>query len=171
MAAASIMILVAVLLKSIFWVARAHGWVPPTATWAIYFLTAPFSKLPPSPAYLLFYGGLAGLTLGSLLRYGERARPSRALRLLARVGRNSLFAFVFQYYVFYGLFPLLRLPYSAAWPLWFLSALALVFSITAVWDAIDGNRFITLGIPKFAAKTGAAPRLAALRHFVARAGA
>jgi hypothetical protein len=63
------------------------------------------SKLPPSPAYLVFYAGI-GILLSGALFYGWHSRSISAhnlIRWLAIIGRASLFCFVLQYFLLWTL--------------------------------------------------------------------
>src|SRR5258705_104507 len=57
---------------------------------ALNFLTTPWSKIPPSPGYLLFFCGLGLVITGGLLTCGAAVQRSAPVRALALLGRNSL---------------------------------------------------------------------------------
>ena len=107
---------------------------------ATYVLTTPLSKLPPSPAYLLFFGGLGLIMTGGLLAANRIGRLGRLIDWLSDLGRASLFAFLLQFYVYYLGFYYLRLPYSLAWPIYFAVSLFLIMLASRWWLARGWNR-------------------------------
>jgi uncharacterized membrane protein len=110
-------------------------------------LGSPFQKLPPAPLYLLGYGGLALLMMGVLMWAEEHGRATCALRAIAFVGRASLFVFILQYYVNFVVVPLLHLPDTPWWPMYFVGSLAAIYLATAAWMTAGLNRLITVGYP------------------------
>jgi len=110
-------------------------------------LASPFQKLPPAPLYLLGYGGLALMMMGALMWAEEHALGMRALRAASLVGRASLFVFILQYYVNFVIAPLLHLPDTRWWPLFFAGSLAVIYMATTAWMAAGLNRLITVGYP------------------------
>ena len=110
-------------------------------------LASPFQKLPPAPLYLLGYGGLALVMMGALMWAEEHALATRALRAISLVGRASLFVFVLQYYVNFVVVPVLHLPDTPWWPLFFGGSLAAIYLGTAAWMSAGLNRLITVGFP------------------------
>jgi len=115
-------------------------------------LGSPFQKVPPGPLYLLGYGGLAMLLTAAIMRAEERRAAMPALRGAALVGRASLFVFVVQYYVNFALVPVLHLPDTPWWPLFFVVSLAALYIATTVWMSFGLNRLITVGYPFARAK-------------------
>ncbi len=111
------------------------------------FLTSPWQKLPPGPAFMLFYGGVAICFVAGCLWLHHLAPDSVALKALGVVGRNSLFVFVLQYYVYYCLVFALHLPYSAHWPLLFAATFLFLVLAAWAWQRIGGARFLTVGYP------------------------
>jgi hypothetical protein len=115
-------------------------------TYVIHLLTGPFAKMPPSPDYLAVYGG-AGLTLlGLLIRHAVRPRLAPLMSWLALVGRNSLFVFIIQYYVYFVLLHAIRRPPIVSWPFLFATSVVGIVAIASWWDRRDGNRFLTVGV-------------------------
>jgi uncharacterized membrane protein len=112
-------------------------------------------KIPPGITYLFFYGAIAGLGVGLALVWGDRvrtsSRPSQATwRWLAMMGRNSLLAFVLQFYVYYTAVYLLPKP-----PLWFAPAyfaitVVLLSGMLAVCDRLRLNQYFTIGFAPLA---------------------
>lgn len=132
-----------------------------TAQWsgeAVYFVRAtlnPGSKLPPSPAYVLGYGG-GGLLIAAACLF---CRPRRILQPLversAVIGRASLLCFIVQDWLL-RLTPVVlgldRITSPAFWLLYFAAAVLALYWISRQWLAIRGNRFLTLGIRTLAAR-------------------
>lgn len=108
--------------------------------------TALGQKLPPGPSYVAFFGGVALVTLAAFVELERRGHLVAPRRLAELIGRNSLFAFVAQYFVYYTAMILLHPQPSRLWPLWLLGSLGLVMVATALWDRLRGNRFITVGL-------------------------
>lgn len=76
-------------------------------TISLYRFVTPWQKQPPGPLYLLLLGGGALLVISALL-FAERVHGIRRyLRLAEIVGRNSLFAFLLQFFVYYTVFHVL----------------------------------------------------------------
>lgn len=106
------------------------------------FLGGPTFKRPPSPAYLLLFGGLSLLLVAGahLLCTVRMAAP--LVRRLAEVGRASFFVFVVQYYLFYIGVPAIGAairPWAIAY---FTASLVLLARLAHLWDAADGNRLL-----------------------------
>jgi hypothetical protein len=111
------------------------------------FLTTPWLKVPPSPGYLLFFGGLGLVLTGAMLAAPlvlHRWRPMRALTLL---GRNSLFAYLAQNFVYFVALYGVALPYQPAWPLLLAGSIGVVLTLAWRWERSAGNRFLTIGFP------------------------
>jgi hypothetical protein len=109
-------------------------------------LTGPFAKIPPSPEYLAVFGGAGLALLGVLIRNAVRPQFAGLMNWLALVGRNSLFVFIVQYYVYFVLLHAFRFP-VITWPLLFGSSVVGIVAIAWWWDRSDGNRFLTVGLP------------------------
>lgn len=109
----------------------------------------PRSKWPPSPAYLLFYGG-AGLLMLAFLFNGRPARLVEPLkRVTSVIGRASLMCFVVQDWVLIqiplitGLDQITSMPF---WVAWLSMTLLLLYALARAWDNANGNRFLTVGL-------------------------
>lgn len=109
-------------------------------------LTSIAHKIPPGPLYLLFYGGAGLLLVSACFAAVGGQRGERWLGWLQLLGRNSLFTFVFQYYLYFVAMYLLRLRYTPFWPLYFLASLGLLLPTVKGWEAAGGNRLITVGL-------------------------
>ena len=106
-----------------------------------------FQKLPPSPVYFLFYGGLGLLIAAFLALVENRGRGARLLRVAGMIGQNSLLVFVVQYFMYFSVVKLLDLPLSPWWPLYFAATLLPIFFAAKLWHAAKGNRFFTVRYP------------------------
>jgi hypothetical protein len=113
-------------------------------------------KTPPSPGYLMFFGGCAFLLIGILFRASETAgaRALGTLRWLAVIGRASLVVFILQYFLYWTLPDLLNLqPNKLAAAFFFFNVLVIRW-VAGVWGRLHGNRWMTFGI-----KMGGVPPL------------
>jgi uncharacterized membrane protein len=107
----------------------------------------PFQKLPPSPTYLLFYAGCAALLLFALMQF-ESARVVKAYSQVASVlGRTSLFMFILQYVVYFGVLALVDVGPASLWPLYFAASAAAMWGVGVVWDRLNLNRYLI--VPEF----------------------
>jgi uncharacterized membrane protein YcfT len=114
----------------------------------------PRSKLPPSPAYLLFYGGLGLL----LTAWCLIAKPQRAMRPLikwsATIGRASLMCFIAQDWMLRLLPALLEFEDSTSmlfWAAYGCLAITILHWFARHWDGARANRFLTLGVRRLRA--------------------
>lgn len=114
---------------------------------ALHFLTTPWSKIPPSPGYLLFFGGLGLVITGGLLTCSAAVQRSLLVRALTLLGRNSLWAYLAQNVVYFVVLYMLALPYHPAWPLLLVASIGVVFALAWVWEISGGNKFVTVGYP------------------------
>jgi surface polysaccharide O-acyltransferase-like enzyme len=105
-------------------------------------------KFPPGPAYLLIFGGLAILLTAAVRWLAHRNTPSRVVPWLATLGRASFFVFILQRYTYYLILPALRLPYPVLWPLYYASTIIVFFVAAAAWNVREGNRYLTVGLPR-----------------------
>ena len=122
------------------------GWVPTSG--GVLLLTDLGQKLPPSPAYFLFYTAIGLGIMWFLLEAELRGRLPKLLDTLGLLGRTSLFAFLLQYYVYYTILFLLPIPYSPLWPLLLVASGILIFLLSDFWYRLRGNRLITVGFAK-----------------------
>jgi len=117
-------------------------------------------KLPPSPAYLLFYGG-CGLLLASGFLNGRPAwLVSPIARFTAVLGRASLMCFVVQDLVFFGIPNAIGLDSIQSvffWSAYLAVGLMLLYALARRWDEAHGNRFLTVGLKSIASLRRAAP--------------
>jgi uncharacterized membrane protein len=107
------------------------------------------AKIPPSPAYLAFYVGLALFIISGLFRLAQRRGPLglALIAWLAVIGRASLFCFVLQYFLVWTLPDLLNLrPSLAAAPALFIAVIAILWLAARAWMRLRGNRWFTVGL-------------------------
>jgi len=114
-----------------------------------------FGKDPPSPIYLMFFGGIGAciIAVATLLSVDSWAPRLRAW--VSVLGRNSLFAFLLQSAVFRD--GIARVPLEGRpwlWPFAFVAATLFIWSGAWVWDRRGGNRWLTLGIGRLKATAG-----------------
>lgn len=103
-------------------------------------------KFPPGPVYFLFFGG-CGLILTSMIFALDRHYPSHpGLRVVGTIGRASFLIFVLQGYVYYLALPAIGLGRLELWPLYFGGTLLLFLMAASIWNALDGNRYLTIGL-------------------------
>jgi uncharacterized membrane protein len=116
----------------------------------------PRSKLPPSPAYLVFYGG-GGLLIAATCLV---SRPAVLLRPIvawaATLGRASMMCFVAQEWmlvVIPALFGFSNLQSPPFWTGYWLAAVIALHALATQWDRARANRFLTVGLKRsYAAK-------------------
>jgi hypothetical protein len=134
-----------VALRCAGWVlASRHAFAPATAYWTALF--SPWSKLPPSPVYVLCFGGLGILCIWGVSSANHRGLAPWLVNRFATVGRCSLAVFTLQYYVYYLVLDNLPLPRSNVWPLVYLTSLALLLVFASWWDRKGFNRLLSVGL-------------------------
>jgi uncharacterized membrane protein len=127
-------------LKLGYWAARDIGWVQARVDgW--YLLTQPIQKIPPAPAYIAFYGGVGLLITAFLLAAEKRHRLVYLTEQLSVLGRNSLFVFLLQFYVYYVIIFLLPHPFAFLWPLYFALTIAGITLLTRTWERTGYNQY------------------------------
>lgn len=123
--------------------------VVPPAEAVTSLMLAVHGKMPPSPVYLLFYGGI-GLVMLSAFCAAELRHPNaKALKLAGTIGRNSLFVFILQFYVYYVVLDRLHLTPGVLWPLYLLASVVFIVAATIAYDRRGYSRFMTVGLPRF----------------------
>ena len=117
-------------------------------------------KTPPSPGYLLFFGGCAALLVALMFRAStsDSPRTRAALDGLAVIGRASFMVFVLQYYLCWTLPDWLGIPVNRYAILVFVANVLLIRLAAGIWTHFNGNRWLTFGIrlggkPKTAERT------------------
>jgi uncharacterized membrane protein len=123
-----------------------------TPSGCVYQFFSPYQKYPPGPTYLLFYGGLALLLISGLLFAKWVQWFQWLMRSLETVGRNSLLAFLLQYFVYYTVLHWLvtksdLITPMMAWAFLLLSIFGQVALITLL-DRYHVRRVWTVGLPR-----------------------
>lgn len=123
------------------------GWYMPSVLSSVH-------KWPPSPAYVLFFGG-AGMGMLWLMLLSERSGWGRPVAgELARLGRCSLALFLGQAFVYYKGLASLPLHYTPAWPLLFVVSTVPLCLFARLWDRRQWNRLLSVGLPRALARAG-----------------
>lgn len=109
----------------------------------------PGSKVPPSPAYLMFYAGV-GLVMTAAFFYGRpRWLVASIASKTAVIGKASLLCFIAQDWLLFLVPQVLGFEHLTSVPFW-LAYLALcvvaLFYLSTQWIRLDGNRFFTIGL-------------------------
>jgi uncharacterized membrane protein len=107
-------------------------------------------KFPPTPAYLLFYGGMALLLFTLVLSWADTPLGLLVNRWTALFGRTALVSFLAQFYVYYVGVTFLPHPRGAWIAVYFLSTVLLLRQFAGFWDRRNGNRWFTIGYPALA---------------------
>jgi hypothetical protein len=103
-------------------------------------------KQPPSPGYLLLFGGAGLLLLATPMRMAQHRRWLPLLEWAAVLGRASLFVFVLQYFVLWTLPDLLGIQPNALAPAVFVAEILLLWVLARGWAALNGNRWLVIGL-------------------------
>jgi hypothetical protein len=112
----------------------------------IQYLMCATCRYPPSIAFYIFFGGIIFAILFIMFKFNKIYPVRIFMNYAAILGRNSLFVFVIQYYVYYTIFYELRLSYSVIWPLYFIISIAVISALATIWDRKGLNRLITMKI-------------------------
>jgi uncharacterized membrane protein len=107
-------------------------------------MLSPLLKLPPSPVYFLVYGGCAFVMLSLLIRFQSNRATAQYSALAEVLGRNSLFVFILQYFVYFTIFPLAGFGFTTLWPLYFILSAVGIWGLALLWDRSKMNRFLTI---------------------------
>ena len=109
----------------------------------------PRHKWPPSPSYLLFYGG-TGLLLAGIYFIGK---PSKLISPIVRhasvIGRASVMCFVLQDWLLLlapQLFGFAEIRSPAFWLAYVLGVIGALYFAATLWGRVHGNRFFTIGL-------------------------
>jgi hypothetical protein len=111
----------------------------------------PRSKLPPGPAYLLFYGGCGLLMTAWCLLAKPRVLMGPFVEWASTIGRASLMCFILQDWLLKLVPHLFRFDEVASitfWLVYFCGTVAIVHWVASRWDAHRANRFLTLGLKR-----------------------
>jgi uncharacterized membrane protein len=100
-------------------------------------------KTPPGPIYLMFFGGIGLLFFYAFIRWRTAPAWRPFVSVVALLGRASFFVFMLQYYVYEMLVYSLHLPYSPAWPLYFLFSITFIIGCAYLWQRKGCNRLLS----------------------------
>jgi hypothetical protein len=133
---------------------RYHMAAGARAGWYLPSMLSPVQKWPPSPAYVLFFGG-AGMGMLWAMLFAERHGWARGLKgELALLGRCSLALFLAQAFVYYRGLASLRLHYTAAWPLIFAATALPLCLFARLWDRRQWSRLLSVGLSRALERAG-----------------
>jgi uncharacterized membrane protein len=107
-------------------------------------------KIPPEPAYLLFFGGVSLIGLTVIMAVDRTGLGKAFNRWMAMFGRNSLLCFVLQFYVYYIVVLKLPRPRDAFAVPYFLATVAAMRVVVVLWDRLGLQRLVTVGYSAFA---------------------
>lgn len=114
-------------------------------------LFSPTIKLPPEPAYLFFFGGLAALLVWCIALLDHRGIARALTGWAAMIGRCSLVVFILQFYVYYSVIGAAHLRYTPLWPVLFATSVLAITLFAAWWDARALNYTLGIGLPQLRA--------------------
>jgi hypothetical protein len=103
-------------------------------------------KFPPGPVYLMLFGGAGLILVSKAFAIASDGTLPVLTRPLSAIGRASFFVFILQGYIYYLALPALGLPYPALWPVYYLLSLLVFLLAATMWNAFDGNRYLTVGL-------------------------
>jgi hypothetical protein len=106
-------------------------------------------KQPPSPDYLLFFGGAALILIGAPMRMARNRYWLPLLEWFAVLGGSSLFVFVAQYFVIWTLPDLLGIRPNVFAPAVFAAEVLLLWALARAWTAMGGNRWLVIGLADY----------------------
>jgi uncharacterized membrane protein len=112
---------------------------------------SPTQKLPPSPAYLAFYGGGGLLIAAMCLAQRPRALLQPIVHWTATIGRTSLMCFVVQDWLLRSTPVLLgfdKIESYVFWSAYCVASILILHWLANRWDAARLNRFLTVGLKK-----------------------
>lgn len=109
-------------------------------------------KFPPSPAYLLFYGGLALLLFALVAAWADTRIGARVNATTALFGRTALVSFIAQFYVYSVAMTFLPHPRGAWMAPFFLLTVLVLHGFARFWDRANGNRWLTVGYTALATR-------------------
>jgi len=96
-------------------------------------LASPWYRLPPSPAHLLLFSGVALLAIAAVFAIERLGIFTKVIAWLAVLGKTSAFVFVFQFYVFYVFIPKWIPLHLALSPIIFAGAMMIIGQAARMW--------------------------------------
>jgi uncharacterized membrane protein len=109
----------------------------------------PRYKWPPSPAYLLFYGGAGLLIAGTFFAGWPSWAIGPIVRTSAVIGRASLMCFVLQDWLLLlvpQVFGFRNMQSPIFWAGYTALVIVTLYCAARAWDTVHGNRFFTVGL-------------------------
>ena len=103
-------------------------------------------KYPPGPTYLLLFGGTGLILISQAFALARNGAWPAFTRPVAAIGRASFFIFIFQGFLYVLILPALGLPYPALWPVYYVVSLVIFLAAATIWNAFEGNRYLTVGL-------------------------
>jgi uncharacterized membrane protein len=100
----------------------------------LHLLLSPLQKLPPGPVYFLFYAGCTFLLLWTLMRFQHHPSVDKYSSIVEVFGRNSLFVFILQYFVYFSLFAVVAFGPKSLWPIYFVLSAVAIWAATHLWE-------------------------------------
>ncbi|HEY4788642.1 MAG TPA: heparan-alpha-glucosaminide N-acetyltransferase domain-containing protein, partial [Bacteroidales bacterium] len=107
-------------------------------------LFAHYQKNPPGLAYLLFYGGCGMIIMVILDKIISRNLFPGFINSMEIVGKSSLFAFMFQYFIYFTVVVLINPPFFYWWPLFFCVTAILIVLVVKFWYEKGFNQYLTI---------------------------
>lgn len=120
--------------------------VATAASWMAYELTSPFTKRPPGPVYLLWFGGAGTLFTGALFALGRANALRFVMEQLGQLGRAALAVFIAQFYLYTAVLPRIPAAYGSGWPLALAISVAALWLFAGTWNRYFGPRVFTVGL-------------------------
>jgi hypothetical protein len=132
------------------WLVSRHA-IPEAWRPVLYQITEPVMKIPPGFCYILAFGG-AGMVMASVIVHlAGTDRGRRIVEGFATIGRASLFVFLMQYW--FISVPARALHFQGGPLFWFpalIVTLCALWLLARAWDRAGANRWLTLGLRRFA---------------------
>jgi hypothetical protein len=100
----------------------------------VHLLLSPLQKLPPGPVYFLFYAGCTFLLLWALIRFQHILPVEKYSSIVEVLGRNSLFVFIIQYFVYFSLFAVVAFGPKFLWPIYFVLSAMAIWAVAYLWE-------------------------------------
>jgi uncharacterized membrane protein len=122
----------------------------------------PGYKAPPSPAYLLFYGGCGMLIAATFLHGHPRWLVGPIAEKAAVIGKASLLCFIVQDWLLLLVphaFGFDHLTFAPFWLVYLAVCVLILFYVSRQWMRLDGNRFFTIGLKRFMRRRRTAEQL------------
>ena len=96
-------------------------------------LATPWQRLPPSPAHILLFSGMALIGISAVFTIERLDIFTKLIAWLSILGKTSAFVFVLQFYVFYVVVPAWIPLHLALSPIVFLGAMLSIGAAARIW--------------------------------------